>query len=468
MTMPEFKEGNRVCRRSYIRIEGELASPLLAGSGEDNLTDMDVILDEKGLPFIPGSTLAGASRQHLAEVSGNEAANYLFGGPRAGRESRVSIEDDRQSRLFVYDTKLVGARLCKRDGVRLDEFKTAEDKAKYEMQIVERGAGYVIRLEFVEREDDLKWSEATVPAERLGAVDGMQHIRTLLTGLNRGEVTLGAKSRRGFGRLNVQAVRVKQFEMTKPEEHLAWLDWDWINEDAFDGAEIWDLKQIEDTIKQNDHCLRVPLKVRNTIMIRKYVGESPYGSVLPDYVQLKSAGKAVVPGTSWMGAIRARLETILRNINRTTGREEIQRKLEPVFGTWSAECKTEQTLLASVVKVEESLLQEGYGLPLTRNAIDRFTGGTVQGALYTGIPWVGGHTELVLRWPCKLDKVLSDGICGLLLWAVSDLQSGLLAVGGETAVGRGTFEAAGDITLDGNLINDRKLYYKAAMNWCKR
>ena len=40
-------------------------------------------------------------------------------------------------------------------------------------------------------------------------------------------------------------------------------------------------------------------------------------------------------------------------------------------------------------------------------------------------------------------------ILGLLLLAVKDLQNGLLAVGGQTAIGRGIFEKQGPIVIDG-------------------
>ena len=40
-------------------------------------------------------------------------------------------------------------------------------------------------------------------------------------------------------------------------------------------------------------------------------------------------------------------------------------------------------------------------------------------------------------------------ILGLVLLALKDLQTGFLAVGGQTAIGRGIFEADGEIKIDG-------------------
>ena len=40
-------------------------------------------------------------------------------------------------------------------------------------------------------------------------------------------------------------------------------------------------------------------------------------------------------------------------------------------------------------------------------------------------------------------------ILGLLILAIKDLQNGLMAVGGQTAIGRGIFEKQGPIVIDG-------------------
>ena len=40
-------------------------------------------------------------------------------------------------------------------------------------------------------------------------------------------------------------------------------------------------------------------------------------------------------------------------------------------------------------------------------------------------------------------------IMGLLLMALKDMQNGFLAVGGQTAIGRGVFSANGPILIDG-------------------
>lgn len=464
--MPQPQSGNRICRRYCIRVEGELVSPLLVGSGEEDITDIDAAVDEEGVPFIPGSGLAGALREYMEETESMETAKSFFG---ASRSHGTLGDDTRQSRLFVYDTQLLSAGLQPRDGVRLDEYKTGADKAKYQMQIVGRGTAYVMRMELVEREEDAAQEEIQEESRK----KGIEQVHELIAGLDRGDIVLGARSRRGFGRLRVNAVRMREFDMTKREEHLAWLEWDWMKEDAFIGIVPLDMQQLKSKKSKKYHCLHVPLQVRKTLLIRTYPIQDAEDRMPPDYAQLLSGGQAVIPGTSWMGAIRRRLVQLLQGMmedNQENREPKAQKILEYFFGSWNATKEGNQSLLASRVEAEESVLHSGYRLPLTRNAIDRFTGGALNGALYTGAPWVGGRTGLVLRWPRNLDKELHAVLCGLLLWTAADLQEGLLGVGGETAVGRGTFAADGEITLDGNPIQteDRLRYCKAAMAWCRQ
>lgn len=152
-----------------------------------------------------------------------------------------------------------------------------------------------------------------------------------------------------------------------------------------------------------------------------------------------------------------------------------RKKIEPFFGTWILDSETVANLCASRIIFEEMVVEGGHGLPLTRNAIDRFTGGTVEGALYEAAPWAGGTGKLHIRWKRGDEREQTDKvICGMLLWAILDLQSGILPIGGETAVGRGIFcesdEEAAGIILDGNLLSEmkKKEYMQMAAQWCKK
>lgn len=437
--------GNPVCRRTYFKLSGKSIAPLLIGSGEDDDTDMDVLLDPYGAAFLPGSSLAGVLKHCMERLSSREQAEALFGKPQDDRDI------SRQSKVFVYDAELKQTRLNTRDGVCLDEFKTAVDKGKYEMQIIEPGAMFSIYIELVERVNDVKL------ASNLNNLEAMQKLLRYVKDI---EFIVGAKSNRGFGRLSVEALMRKTFSMDKEGDRSVWLSWNWREEHAFDSAKCLEAVKPGE-LPLLKHCLSVPLNVKHTLLIRQYADTM---SEAADCRQLKSGDIAVIPGSSWMGAIRARIAKIIWRMYPEKDFLDCQKALEPFFGSWNEGEK--KTLLASKVEVEESLVHKFHLLPITRNSIDRFTGGTISGALYTAEVAVHGDTELKLHWAFTEEE--SDAICGLLLWAIKDLQTGLLAVGGETAVGRGIFK--GDIArvkLDGQPVADQEAaYMQAAACWC--
>ena len=60
-------------RKIYYYVQLKTLSPLNIGNGKSELTDMDVLKDEDGKFFIPGSSIAGVCSHDL-----NEEDNALF------------------------------------------------------------------------------------------------------------------------------------------------------------------------------------------------------------------------------------------------------------------------------------------------------------------------------------------------------------------------------------------------------
>jgi hypothetical protein len=81
-------------------------------------------------------------------------------------------------------------------------------------------------------------------------------------------------------------------------------------------------------------------------------------------------------------------------------------------------------------------LKNGTFKQITRNAINRFTGSTKDGALYTEMTYYYGETELEILFKDKPN----ESIINALAVCVADLHYGFLCVGGLTSIGRGLFE----------------------------
>lgn len=469
--MTEAEKENKICARICMEIRGSLDSPLLIGSGENEHTDLDILKTSDGIPFVPGSALAGSLRSYLEANMGVEDAEALFGtlgwGLRTEENRRTQKEtQEYQSRIFVYDTLLKNTYVTVRDGVRLDEYKTSEENAKYDMQAVENGAEFEVRLEIIIRDKEEK---------KNGDLEGalkcdLSRLRCCVCGMESGNLRLGARSRRGFGKLKLNQVRYRIFRMDQVTDFETWLDWDWQSASAFAEENEWDLNKLGG-VSGEEHCMRIPLRIKNTILIRQYETDTwgkshKAGEVqAADYGQITLLdGSAVIPGSTWAGAIRSYLAGLMKEFGQLDSWEEAQETLEPFFGTWGAHDEK----IASRVIFDETKIKGGHRMLMVRNAIDRFTGGSAKGALFSEMLWAGGKAELEIRWSEReLKETEHQVLCGLLLWAAYGLKNGLLAVGGETGVGRGIFQEEGAVCLDGCKIEDTGKYLRAAAGWCR-
>ncbi|MEI3611534.1 RAMP superfamily CRISPR-associated protein [Pseudogracilibacillus sp. SO30301A] len=405
---------NKIVRRTYIRLKGELATPLLAGSGENIHTDMDVLRDFYGTPFIAGTAIAGAFRDWLESIStadqqaiGEESIHSLFGA------KNTDESDFRQSRIFISDLQLDCQRVIKtRDHVKLSD-KIAYKTGKFDVEVIETGTPFTMYLEYIERNSSK-------------ADKDKQMVHALISAMSNGELTLGGRTNRGYGKLAITEVREKEFLYTSPKEVQKWLDW---SRDKFERAQDITHTLSKYTILEK---IEVPLTIKYTLLIRDYKTMDDL-----DYTFLRANNQPVIPGSTWAGAFRQRLEDIIIQV---TGKKQEHDIVEELFG-----CKHgDNHATPSILQFEESVVTDSAPLTRTRNAIDRFSGATIDGTLFTGESVCKGQTSLIIRWRKqgvrKSSVISDDAIKGILNWLIQDLAGGLLAIGGETSVGRGIFE----------------------------
>ena len=85
--------------------------------------------------------------------------------------------------------------------------------------------------------------------------------------------------------------------------------------------------------------------------------------------------------------------------------------------------------------IDESKIEDGEMIPYTRNKVDRFTGGVVDGALFDEKPVYGGKVNLNMEI-----KNAKDYEKGMVILALKELQNGIQTVGGGSNIGRGRLE----------------------------
>lgn len=419
---------NPIKSRKYYAVKLMLTSPAAVSSGEDYYSDADVLRNGNGEVFIPGTSVAGAFRSYLEK---NEDCERLFGYSRQdkGLMSAVYISD-----LYFEEEK--GPAVTLRDRVKLLDNKTVENK--FDQEILETGASGILYLEYVIRKE-----QENIECDKL--------VASLLRGMQKGEIRFGSDKNRGYGRVSILDVYEREFAagdgdgwlsfQRMPREdlgkyrHLTYKEWEKANPGAAD---------------QYVH-MTVPLRQKGGISIRTYSAEPGKA----DYKHITCNGEPVIPGSSWNGAIRWDARSILKEAGVENAEDVIRAWFGYVRQKGERKAYKEDSWQSQVV-VGESILRDGTMLPMTRNKISCFDSSTVNGALYSEISYVEGKTELELM----VRKDASGeykAVAGLLYLVIRDIQKGYLAVGGQTAVGRGIFEADGEIICSEELPEEECL-----------
>ena len=390
----------------------EIVSPLIIGGGENEESDIDVIKDKMGKPFIPATSFIGAMRHIISsdEINMNSLKN--FWGYSEGENSIGSS-------ISCSDLILTGkSNVVIRDGVKIDN-KTgrAEDKGKYDYEIVEPGAEFSLKLIANYKDDEQKKF-----AEKI--------FGTIIQLISNEEVSLGAKTNNGLGKIKLKEYNVYDYDFNDKKNVIAWLS----------NKEIKNIELKEKfKIKKKQFIINAYFDLKTSLIIKSY----PTDPKFPDAVHIKSNDNNVIPGTSIKGAVRSRAERILNTkfeIDKIKS-ESLSNKL---FGTVDEDKKNDSKAIKGKLKIEESVLEKDKFAEeiQARIKIDRFTGGTIDGALFDSMPLFRNDKkgkEKVINIKMIIDNY-EKYEAGLLLLVLKDLWTGDLPLGGEKNVGRGVLE----------------------------
>lgn len=418
-----------------ITAEGWLCldAPLLIGEGASGEArgdlDIHVLRSKEGIPFIPGTSLAGALRSFVeAEDDGVRAADILFG----------SIEGEgRQSAVSLYDVELRGAQIGIRDGVCIDPVTgTAVRHGKYDYEIVESGAGGSFYAEIILR--------------RVHEGDEELLKRTLLRlrDLLRGGFHVGARTTKGFGRMHVSDMRIDCYDFRREQDVLAWLSVD--RRGAAYTEEVDEQDQRPLTYAAGDFIIEADFALKGSLIVRDYENANVMvnGKKNPDAL-MKTSGKGenIIPGTSLKGVLRHRAAYILHALGKDG--ETAERMICDLMGPSPArmrELRHEEKHRSRFV-AEEAIVT---GVPHTQTRIrcDRFTGGTIASALFSTRPiWRAPHEEKAVTLTFGVrqmgNRTVQDWEVGLCLLLLKDLWLGRTALGGEKSIGRGLLTGLG-------------------------
>lgn len=424
-----MSNNNKIKGKIALHGQIECRSPVHIGSGRADRSEMDILLDNDGKPFIPATGFIGVLR-HAMQPPTNAEPDELsrfknFWG-------FTENDDGRQSALCCSDLTLVedsSPEVVIRDGIRIcHNTGIVEKGGKFDFELLERDTRFHLSMEFTFRENDQAFVKQTV--------------RTIYELLANGQIRIGAKTNSGFGRIALVegATTLYLFDFREDEKMLrrtggsARKDvYNWLGQNFSEQNKI-EAFELGEPFGQNKKrfTLTAQLRLENSLIVRSYTGDPQ----LSDTTQLTSRRDWVIPGTSLKGAIRARAEKIVKTLELPDADELIKK----LFGHVDDKSRS-KNVIKGRVRVRE-IIASPNDFPThlqTRIRVDRFTGGVIEGGLFDSMPIFAPTDNGTMTLSIEIDDY-KEHEAGLLLLVLKDLWSGDLAVGGEKNIGRGTFQ----------------------------
>ena len=408
-------EDAAITGKTIVKAKLELESPLIIGSGQNEFADVEVMKDKKGKPFIPATSFTGVLRHYFeGNISNKNNLDFerFWGTSKKTNKAEEEKDEGFQSSFICRDLYTDDAKIRIRDGVKINsKTQTAQDKAKYDFEIIEKGAKFDLFWEVTLRKNNSKKTYDRILA-------------SLIKALEDGTVPIGAKTNSGFGKCKLTDIQIFDFDFSRKEDVLKWL-----KQEFKDGKSKLDAEPFQ--VQSDVFTIDAKFAVKNSIIIRAYSEKAD----MPDTTSLTSAGNFVLPGTSLKGAIRHRALKILKTIYPADSlKNEIpEQKIDELFGKAGKDTEP----IKGRVLVEEKAIN--YIEPVLQNRIkiDRFTGGTIKTALFDSMPlWSKKDNSESIDVSIKI-RDYKPWEAGLMMQVLKDLWCEDLAVGGEKSVGRG-------------------------------
>lgn len=434
--------------RLLARIVLEATTPLAVGSGEKSiLSDSLVAKDVNGLPYIPATSIAGVLR-HLI---GEENAKIFFGNP--DKKAMTGSE------IIFTEAKLLGKDGKPLDGLQVDlkdefisqyfslpirqhnsinESGSVRDTGKFDEQIVYKGSRFCFEIEMV---SDKEKNESFLEVLRKIYSDSFK---------------LGSGTNCGFGELKVISCKTKSLNMDTPDDRAFYA------KKSSDLSKDWEGDS--PTIEKDDTKTTIVYELSLTPEDFFLFG-SGYGDDDADMTPVKektvvwesgnpsfSNYQVLIPATSVKGAIAHRTAYYYnKKCKYFVGDDRAKAGIENIavrelFGYADNDGESKK----GNVSISDVFMAKGIRDKVVPHvAIDRFTGGALDGALFAEKVTYAQGTAINLIVTC-IDGEYSDNVLLALEQSLQDVCKGLLPLGGGVNRGNGAFK--GELYKNGEKI----------------
>jgi CRISPR/Cas system CMR subunit Cmr4 (Cas7 group RAMP superfamily) len=448
-----------------VTLEAKSAHGIHSGMG-DHTHDVLLVRDANGLPTLPGTSIAGVLRHRIASQN-PDAAERLFGHIQDdGAASMLSVgwgmihnSQNQPCEGLLTNEQLADSLLqplldskpLVRQRVRLNDRGTAAETGKFDVTLIPAGARYSTLLGY--------WCD--------GSEQSRQDWQTVLDLLATSELRLGHGTRNGQGQFKIQSLEQAHWDLKTPEGRTAYQNRSRSRADS---------TGLEPVALTPQAPLHVSLTLQAEAGWRIGGGEHSLNQhdkepdLLPQH-ELRiqwNGNKAtlsdqsyLLPGSAIKGAIRHRLAYHYRCLQQDfTTTESGQTTdncpaVKALFGQSEADTGLAGLLQFSDVPLDASKTDTAV---LMHNRIDRFTGGVINGALFSEeVLW---KTPLTLRIEIPANPrtdALDADTREALQRTLQDLADGWLPIGANGSRGLGVFS---DPSGKGPVWSDQQVFIK--------
>lgn len=451
--------------RYIARIVVETTTPIAVGSGEKTImTDAQVIKDVNGLPYIPATSVAGVLR-HAMKVDSDDKNAVEWGfheKDKGGQGSRIiftnanlvnedgrvvdGLLDEKKQTKFLKRFEILPIR----QHARIGHKGHTEKGGKFDEEVVYKGTRFCFEIEMLSKNEKDK-----------------EFFKNLLNIIHSKNLRMGGGTRSGFGELKVIKCKWCVLNLEKDKELNDYI----AKSSSLEDESFWAERINFEFSKLNSNKYKdivLKLRPRDFFLFGSGMGDDDvdmtpvnesYIIWNDDNMGFFTNNNILIPGSSLKGAIAHR---VAYHYNKLTG--NFADKLSPekmkalvgnnntavriLFGS-EGDNKGEGKAIGNVF-FSDLIEKKGKDKILNHVAIDRFTGGAIDGALFS--EKVSYEPDRVFMLTIIVDEEnvnnvvkAEDGVDKDLIYealneTIKDLRSGLLPLGGGVNRGNGVFE----------------------------
>ncbi|MBL8149237.1 MAG: hypothetical protein JNN15_04845 [Blastocatellia bacterium] len=438
----------------------------IGGYGTNPDTNLPLAVNGSGNYYIPGTSIAGVLRSWCSQVFETSKVNNLWGFQEENKQGSKKGEDGQASFVIIEDTLIElpeNTTIEIRDGVGINRYTgSAADKAKYDRGVLPRDTKFQLSIIVEMQEEVVNFAKVM--------------FGYLLEALKDSQLLFGASKTRGLGRVKLTESSIFEECLSTKNGILALL-----SNNKGNQLSIGDLKDTDPKISPNLQPkldIKIFWKPSQPVMVK-----SGYDAVAVDTIPLVSGIDSkrlalVLPGSSIKGVLRSQAERIVRTVLdiKEDYPEDFLKQIKvpligELFGVGNekaetasiesnqvnvglaalsiADCYTRQYFQREEwksIETEKEIKQTSQEKRCFQTAfhvaIDRWTGGASEGALYNVLEPHNTNWEpinLTLDFGRLKEEDRLTGL-SLLLFVLRDLMRARLPFGFATNRGMGEIE----------------------------